>query len=318
MQSEALGNAGGFSGAEIWRVRSEGLAPTYCLRKWPSENPDRKQLEWMHGVLIHARTVGVEVIPRIYRTVERETIVAYRGAFWELTDWMPGVADFFSNPSQARRQDLFQRVAECHRGFAQYQLDFRASAGVKARYQGIGELDGFLNQLPLVRDESAVGRLLMLLGSNVVKERLKRCAARVESQLRPYLSQAIPVQPVIRDLWHDHLMFAGDRLTGIVDFGSLAMDSIVLDLTRLLRSLFGSDREGWDLAVADYQRTRPLMQAEIELLKPLDAANVILSAVNWVRWVVVEGREFEDSARVEQRIQRLTHGLLELLEIDSI
>jgi homoserine kinase type II len=115
----------------------------------------------------------------------------------------------------------------------------------------------------------------------------------------------VPLFPVIRDLWHDHVLFTGDEVTGIVDFGALRVDSAACDLSRLLGSLVGDDREAWEFARQQYNSIRPLCADEWKLAQALDEANVILSGLNWLDWICVQGRTFENYDAVYARLDEM-------------
>ena len=68
---ESLGNAGGFSGARLWRIRSDDKC--YCLRRWPREHPSRQRLSFIHRVLRHVASQGVEFVPIPLETRSGET-----------------------------------------------------------------------------------------------------------------------------------------------------------------------------------------------------------------------------------------------------
>ncbi len=64
---------------------------------------------------------------------------------------------------------------------------------------------------------------------------------------------AAPLQPCIRDVWHDHVLFVGDDVSGLVDFGAMQPDSVAADIARLLGSLAGDDRQAWTIGLAAYE-----------------------------------------------------------------
>jgi homoserine kinase type II len=117
------------------------------------------------------------------------------------------------------------------------------------------------------------------------------------------------LQPCIRDIWHDHILFTGETVSGIVDFGAMAVDTVAGDLARLLASLLADDRDGWQRGIEAYQRRAPLEQNEVELLVAFDRANGILSGLNWIRWLFLEDRRFENLPRVAERISRIRSRL---------
>ena len=60
------GNAGGFSGARLWRAKS--LAGEVCLRAWPSEAIGSSRLQWIHNLMRSAREAGLDFVPRLFQT----------------------------------------------------------------------------------------------------------------------------------------------------------------------------------------------------------------------------------------------------------
>ena len=85
---QSLGNAGGYSGARFWRLKTyDGVL---CLRRWPAEHPDRRQLQWIHQALGHARGKGLSWIASPMHNRRGETIVERSRWLWEITRWLPG------------------------------------------------------------------------------------------------------------------------------------------------------------------------------------------------------------------------------------
>jgi homoserine kinase type II len=113
---------------------------------------------------------------------------------------------------------------------------------------------------------------------------------------------AVPIQPCVRDIWHNHLLFQGDRVSGIVDFGALCWDNVAIDIARLFGSLVGDDPLGWETALAAYSRERRLSDNERALVLLFDQSTVLLSGMHWLWWVYVERREFEARQTVLERL----------------
>jgi Ser/Thr protein kinase RdoA (MazF antagonist) len=115
-----------------------------------------------------------------------------------------------------------------------------------------------------------------------------------------------PLQPCLCDVWHDHVLFDGDRLTGLIDYGAMKIDHPAVDLARLLGSLVEDDPEGWSVGLAAYREVRPLSADEEELAHALDLSGTIAGASVWLRWLYHEGKEFEDRAAAGRRLEGLT------------
>ena len=131
------------------------------------------------------------------------------------------------------------------------------------------------------------------------------CADSLERARTVSLSR----QPCIRDIWHDHALFTGQSLTAIVDFGAMRIDSVTVDITRLLGSLVEDDPTGWRIGLAAYEKIRPLTDDETSLLATIDLANTILSATNWIRWIFIDQRQFEEISRIQARMERIISRL---------
>jgi Ser/Thr protein kinase RdoA (MazF antagonist) len=109
----------------------------------------------------------------------------------------------------------------------------------------------------------------------------------------------------LRDVWHDHVLFSRDEVTGMIDFGAVDFDTPAVDVARLLGSLVGDDAEGWQAGLAAYTAARPLSHDETRAIAALDAAGTVLAGCNWIRWIYTDGRRFENREQVVARFAKL-------------
>jgi homoserine kinase type II len=127
--------------------------------------------------------------------------------------------------------------------------------------------------------------------------------------LAPWSDRSFPLQPCLCDIWHDHVLFDGDRVTGVVDYGSIKTDHVAVDLARLLGSLV-SDDPVWRSAGLDaYAVTRPLTPEDRALVTVLDETGSLLGAANWLRWLFHEHRQYPDRPAVARRLATLVQRL---------
>ena len=132
-----------------------------------------------------------------------------------------------------------------------------------------------------------------------------RCATLLErgGKLR------VALQPCIRDIWHDHVLFRGETVSGLVDFGSLRPDNVATDIARLLGSLVGDDPHGWELGLAAYGSVRRVSEDERLLVEAFDRTTVLMGGLEWLQWIYVERKTFDDRtavvARLDQTLARL-------------
>ena len=301
----SLGNAGGFSGARLWKFASNQA--TWCLRRWPTEHPDEEHLAWVHQTLLRAVAGGVEFVPAPHATPTGQTFIRYDGYLWELTNWMPGAATFWAAPSPRKLTNAMGALARFHRAVApvEDQNDFAPAVATRqqrlAEWQAITADARWKQRLATDnRFEPQLTELLTWLPANLdpLKEALDQ-ASRC----------SVPRQACLRDVWHDHILFQADEVTGVIDFGAMRVDSIATDIARLMGSLVGDDADAWQAGLEAYESVRPLSEEERSLLATLDWANLILAAANWIRWLCLEGRRFEDEKAVQQRIEAILRRL---------
>jgi len=88
----------------------------------------------------------------------------------------------------------------------------------------------------------------------------------------------------------------------LIDFGSTRLDCIVTDLARLLGSLVANDERQYVLGLDAYSHLRPLTQQQRQLVQVLDHTGAVLGLTNWLRWLYLEKRQFEQRSRVAERM----------------
>jgi homoserine kinase type II len=103
-------------------------------------------------------------------------------------------------------------------------------------------------------------------------------------------------------VWHDHVLFEGDAVTGLIDYGAVKIDHVAVDLARLLGSLVGASRDAWSIGLQAYRRLRPLADDEEQLAHVLEESGNTVAAANWLMWLYRDGRAFEDRAGAARRL----------------
>ncbi len=302
---QALGSAGGFSGARLWKLRTE--TGELCLRRWPAEHPTPARLTQIHRVLRHVRDRGCQFVPSPLDDHHGRTFVFWQGNLWELSPWMPGQADFHASPTPARLQAATEALAAWHLAAAEVVWEpgvpnFGPSPGLRARLARLKALQGMLGaqiqqavqsrRVPELDD--LAWRLLQIFPGR---------AAACGAELQGVVEKPVRLQPCLRDIWHDHVLFTSERITGMVDFGAVRPDHVGTDLARLLGSLVGNQRERWSQALDDYRALAPWDDEDEQLLRAFDHSSVVLSGFSWIEWVYLEERQFADMAAVRIRLQ---------------
>jgi len=307
-QVDFLGAAGGFSGARFWRL----ITPrgTLCLRRWPQEHPSPQRLEFIQAVLWHVSQEGFRRLPLPLETRSHAGYVRHAGHFWELTPWMPGAADYLAAPSTGKLEAAMTALAQFHTAAASFPLPESGSLpspAIRQRVEqlstlahgGIDELEASLVAAAVSQDQGIGER------ARRICRLFARPAGGVLAMLENCRALKVPQQPCIRDIWHDHVLFQGNAVSSLIDFGAMRPESVAADAARLLGSLARDDPDDWANGLAAYESVRPLTEAEALLVTALDRSTVLMSGLNWIEWLFVQRRQFDDLEAVAARMDEI-------------
>lgn len=302
----------GLSGARLWRVHAGDQ--DLCLRRWPPEHPSPERLTQIHAVLQQVQRQAGPPIPVPLPTGSGHTFVPHEGYLWQLEPWLPGRADYHESPTPGRLRAAMQALAQFHCAAANLLTGLGRSPGIVQRLRSAEQLGGqSANYRRAV--EQGLGSPLAL----IARQTLEMALAWQPSLLRLLAAAAeirLPLQACIRDVWHEHVLLEGERVSGLVDFGGLGCETVAADVARLLGSLVGDDPEGWKLGLAAYEGLRPLSAAERQLVGTLDAANAALGGVLWIEWLFCQRRTFSSWELVRRRLCYF-HQRLQALSLDT-
>jgi Ser/Thr protein kinase RdoA (MazF antagonist) len=310
----------GFSGALVLRVCREDQA--WCLRRWPRTGLTRPRLTALHHLLYDLGASGIGVLPMPCIAGTGQTLVEHNGWLWQLEPWMPGRADFHQRPSEERLRSAVQTLAQIHRAAERYEcppaglqwFNRQASAPSSAcceRLQSVGAWNA-------ARCQTVRGQLMAKAPAEFRRPALEilRCfpiaCGPVEQELLTLHDVPLPVHPCLRDIWHNHLLFTGEEVTGVVDPSASRTENVASDLSRLLGSLLGDDRTRWERALAWYHDVRPLSLDERRLILALDRSSVLLSGLTWIDRCLQGQLAEEDLPRVLPRLEAIRRRLAAL------
>ena len=303
----------GFSDACVWQVGG------FALRRWPAD-ASLERLRGVHQLLRQIHDAGVAQVPRPVASRTGESIIRdSHNRLWQLEPWMPGEATFQENSNAVRRRVAFETLARWHNEscrFAQNQNRASTSAfgyteqtcpTIQARIELLHSHGSMLSQFEEGLGQERHDRFRKL-GHEVVAA-FRRLQATIARDLSSVSALAVPTFPVIRDLWHDHLLFTGDDLTGLVDFGAVRPESVACDLSRLLGSLFADNQAERLNSLDDYQNVRRLTTNELRLIAPLDRSGLVLSGTTWLERRYVQRQPFKNIDRVCNRLDAIADRL---------
>lgn len=286
--AQPLMNAGGLSGARLWRVAFANRE--FALRLWP-KTMSADRLASIHPFQRYLAHEGAPVPVPVPASATGQTLVHAEGRLWELASWMPGTADYWTEPRTEKLEAALRALAQLHVSAARMPMPsvswlkpVGTSPGLSRREDRLHALLATeINQLVRAtksRPETPERRTILDALSLI-----ERCVpAEVEKSLR-WREERLPLQWVLRDVWHDHVLFTGDRVTGIVDFGAIGFDSPACDVARLLGSLVGDDPDRWQLGLRAYESVRRMTEAERAAVDFFDTSGTVLSTGHWIVWL---------------------------------
>lgn len=297
----ALGSHGGFSGARLWRVQSGHHH--YCLRAWPSNTT----AERLHAIHTWMECLSLPFVPRILRCSDG-TWTEEAGRFWELTDWMRGAADFHDHPGEARLRAVCIALAQVHRMWEPHRIVPGPCPGIDRRLRRVAE---WQEMMAAGWRPPAHGHPALQFWSERAWQAVQSRVSPVPRQLEPWEKRAFDRQPCLCDIWHDHVLYTDDEVTGLVDYGAIKIDHVAVDLARLLGSLVGSDNAAWDTGLTAYRTIRPLSREEEALSRALDETGAVLAVATWLKWLYWDRQEFSDHDKVARHLARIVPRLEE-------
>lgn len=225
------------------------------------------------------------------------------GEKWELQTWMPGTPP--AQPANARqKQAMFGAIGEFHRLAESHKPRCGPSPGLKRRLEIIGQWRATTLQQRRIQcqwhgNPQWIGVLLELLDS------FERHRPRLHDLLSRLSDEPYRLDDCIGDPRPDNFHFVQDRLSGLFDLGSMRVDNIALDVARLAGELDLAYEAQWRDALDWVGQMFPMTPSEEQLAIVLDFANTVLTGLNWVQWLGVEGYRFEDCDQVSLRLEHL-------------
>lgn len=265
-------------------------------------------VESIHRWLGEAAGLGFVPVP--LAALDGRTLHERGGRLWDVSPWLTGVSDSDVPPGPSRLRAGFAALAAFHQSLRSDRTR-GPSPGLNARLREFEALlGGGFTSLDGVVDRASGDPLAPLAARWLTLARWT--APRLVGPLRRDAGRVVALQPCLRDARPEHVLFEGDRVTGLVDFGAMGIESVAADLARLLTAWVGPDRAARAEALRAYAAVRPLDDPETALMDAFGTTSAVLGAGHWVRWHFAEGRAFEDPGAVERGIRLGLDRLAEL------
>lgn len=286
----------GFSGAGVWCGHDQS-GPAFALKVIPDTSLAGRT-RTIHRWMTAARTTGVGYVPAVVPTNSGDTVVITSSGIAEVVAWMPGVADFNASPMPAKLAAACTALADLHRVWHAVERHTAPCPAVQRRLNLLTDWERFRPALDRFDAES---RALLRTAADLLNARLPDC----RRSLTAWSATPVVVFPCLCDVWHDHVLFAGDRVSGVIDYSAMKIDSPAVDLARLLADLVGPSSERFAEGLAAYHAASPPVPVPDELVRVLADTGVVCGIANWVLRLT-GGSSIPQRARI--RLQKLLHS----------
>jgi hypothetical protein len=204
-----LANAGGFSGARLWRLESE--KGDWCLRAWPPDGPSGERLTSIHSLMALARSAGLPFVPAVATTFDGRTWLESNEVRWELCQWMLGQADFRTVPNRARLTAACVALGRIHKVWRPGTSTTGRCPAVQRRLAASDEWlcrvrSGWRPRLAAVDPATPwIERAWPILA---------RLIPTIPKRLDSWADRPLPLQACLCDVWHITYCIRATRLQG--------------------------------------------------------------------------------------------------------
>ena len=189
-------------------------------------------------------------VPALFTALGGDTGVEHASRLWELTEWLPGRADFHERPTGTRLEAACIALAQLHSVWRKVPSEAGVCPAVRRRLEFLHDWRRLVSSGWQPLAAAGVSAPLYPLVERAWRL-LPSALEEVPRRLQRWADAIRPLQPCLCDVWHDHLLFEGDQLTGLIDYGAVKIDHVAVDLARMLGSLVRDGEAAWR---ADYRR----------------------------------------------------------------
>jgi homoserine kinase type II len=138
---------------------------------------------------------------------------------------------------------------------------------------------------------------------------IEQMAPAVIRSLERWEQALVRVQPCLRDLRGEHVLFDKTDVVGIVDYGAMAEDHPAVDLARLLGDFAWQNDRHFSAGLQSYRAAGGQLDAPDNFVQQLAHSGDLGSAIIWLRRLSYRGKTELLSARVEARFALLVERI---------
>lgn len=282
----------GFSSTSVWKYR--GPSGDFVAKAHPADTMLPEKLRSIHQTLATWSDAGFGEVPTPIAGLDGNAVVSLGTQTWEIVSAISGSGHWAQSISSPQLARAVCELARLHRIASQCNRDnppLRTPAVPQCVTNRLTRIekygDRFDSKLIPAVDQFADAGFSEL--AKLALARFNQDHRVCHQQLSALTTTVVQQQPCLRDVRPCDMFFEGERFTGFVDVAAIDVDFPLTDLTRLVGE---SSHDGltWEAVLDDYRQVHPILDHEVSFLGPLARATQMISAVNWVWWVVVEGR----------------------------
>jgi homoserine kinase type II len=242
------------------------------------------------------RAKHLPFVPRVLGGVGGSTVFSADARVWDCCRWVPGEPRAF--PTVAEVETACEAVARLHAVWAT-EAERGPCPGVRNRLRILAETEPLLRAGPSALP--AVDPHLDPLLRRAV-EVVALCAPRAARSLEPWAPRSFRLHPCVRDLRCAHVLFRTDQVSGVIDFGAVAVDHAAVDLARLLGDYAPADEARFAAAMRAYRSARPSFDAPDEFVRVFAGTGASCSLLGWLVRLVLNREPVVDVAALSSRL----------------
>lgn len=262
---QALENAGGFSGAKLWRGDLAGV-PQLALKCWPIDCTARR-LKLIHGWMREAK--HLPFVPQLIAGANAGTTAKQGDHVWDITEWMPGSANTASAYTEVQLRAACAAIFQLHDAWKPLRMSCQPCPAIIRRLQIFTNWTSAVGSAPPSRLWSEADSIV------------RRAIPTICSQMKAWRNRKLPVQHCLADIHRDHVLFTGDLVTGIIDYGAMKIDSPAVDAARFLGDAVGNDERLYELGCDLFVRHHTESHCPRALIPLLDRSGTLGAIANW-------------------------------------
>jgi hypothetical protein len=261
---------------------------------------DSLRLSTIHGLQRQARLAGLGFVPNVLTDQRGRTFDRADGRLWQVESWMTGDCD--GEPARPRRVECAcKAIAQLHLSWPKNGVG--PCPAIQRRIQVMGEWNDFVRCHHGPFPQTILPRALV----SAAHEALQKGLRELPELLNPWQNKEWELQYCLCDIWRPHVLFVGDCVSGVIDYGSVKIDHVAGDVARLLGSWITLDQQLWDAGIRAYAEVKPLCAEERLLAAVLDRSGTTLSLATWLLWLWRDHRTFDNVSRAAGRLQWLVN-----------